>query len=129
MGFMKVLDRFCAGVLNSEELSMITGSGSLSVIHEEASCDSDSAYLQDLDENLFKVVPGSTPKKDRITGSSPLSKHASPARDNSVTGSAVSSDTCVYVFCKLMFVAPILVKLNSLVAICFSGQAEGAFNA
>nr|XP_011461355.1 PREDICTED: uncharacterized protein LOC101293083 [Fragaria vesca subsp. vesca] len=80
------------GVLNSEELSMITGnvnsSGSLSVIHEETSCDSDTAYLQDLEENLFKVNPGSTPKKDRITGGSPLSKHASPARDNTVPGSA-----------------------------------------
>ncbi|XP_050369221.1 uncharacterized protein LOC126787366 [Argentina anserina] len=82
------------GVLNSEELSMITGSGnfnssgSLSVIEEEASCGGDSAYLQDLEENIFKVIPGSTPKKDRISGGSPLPKHASPARDNAVPGSA-----------------------------------------
>lgn len=90
---------FLAGVLNSEELSIITGnvnsSGSLSVIHEETSCGSDTAYLQDLEENIFKVNPGSTPKKDRITGGSPLSKHASPARDNAVPGSAVSSYICI----------------------------------
>lgn len=86
-------------MLNSEELSMITGSvnssGSLSVIHEETSCGTDSAYLQGLEENLFKEIPGSTPKKDGITGGRPLPKHASPARDNAVPGSAVSSHICV----------------------------------
>lgn len=103
---------FFSGVLNSEELSLITGSvnssGSLSVIHEDSNCISDSANLQELEENLFKVIPGSTPKKDRIVGGSPLPKRASPARDNAVPGSAVSSQIFVYdgkVFCKLKILA------------------------
>ncbi|XP_070675035.1 uncharacterized protein [Malus domestica] len=81
------------GVLNSEELSMISGNansnGLLSVIEEDTNSITDSADLHVIEENLFKVLPESpSNKKDRTVGGSPLPKHDSSAKDKVAPGSA-----------------------------------------
>lgn len=83
-----------SGVLNSEELSLISGSansnGLLSVIHEDTNSIADSEDLEVIEENLFKVFPESPSSKDRTVGGSLLPKRDSSAKDNAAPGSAVS---------------------------------------
>lgn len=83
-----------SGVLNSEELSLISGSansnGLLSVIHEDTNSIADSEDLEVIEEKLFKVLPESPSSKDRTVGGSLLPKHDSSAKDNAAPGSAVS---------------------------------------
>ncbi|KAL7201876.1 hypothetical protein ACSBR1_033552 [Camellia fascicularis] len=88
------------GVLNSLELSMLSGSiGNsnrkvLPTIHEEgrtlsvnSGSNSDSAVLQVLEENLFKETHA-TNSNERDNGGSLLMKHVSSARDNAASTSA-----------------------------------------
>ncbi|XP_034221803.1 uncharacterized protein LOC117632442 isoform X2 [Prunus dulcis] len=80
------------GVLNSEELSLISGStnsnGLLSVIHEDTNSIADSEDLEVIEEKLFKVLPESPSSKDRTVGGSFLPKRDSSAKDNAAPGSA-----------------------------------------